>query len=620
MRGFDRNNINLRLKNSYNTITLDYTDDNAEAVNFIIKYIHNISHCNNLILINKSNDIPLLFIKPSKITFVNKPNTKGINFSNIKHIEFNRCETISNLMTKEIKITLDTLTLYKSKLSKGGSLLPSTKKLILRFSGIQPEQLLLMDLKNLEELSVTGEFLYNMPDIVKKELIDNNIEITLDEKGSFNMIKESMSSRLLTTLYSSFKDKNILKKFFELLSSNNINIKNITDDSIQYTSTINLRNLLSTTSDKKSSYIIVAVDNNSGIKYIVDYSMEKQFGTRWSPKLKFLNNNLDPVVLYKNDNIESTSISRDIYKSNISLPSIKKLIDETDFVFIINKDTVRNYSSGHLVNKRIEDKKGSTVLMSDQDHKKDLDVRKNKYIENKYVFNINGDRQTITYINTLLPRFTDYYNLYPKNKCYLLLGKIHKHIQTDYNTLIPKKNTIKKLSNEDLSEMRLKYKKKVESSITNDVSNLLITNSKFNISNNYYIQKNSNTKIFPDVNSLSELVKVITEWENILKNYFKKNPIKIEYINDMDVLMDRYKNIYDYASKNMPDISILYGMNLNEYLFKRNVRDWYKILLPHSIIKKSDAEIKNIINSLITKQIEEIKTVNRRLKIYLNII
>tara|TARA_R110000772_G_scaffold2410_2_gene8384 strand:+ start:4029 stop:7439 length:3411 start_codon:yes stop_codon:yes gene_type:complete len=625
--------FNLNLKDSYKNITIDYgrmivntlsVDD--RTVKFLSNQLSKQTDnkklkCNKLIILNKNeDDIP--DVEASKIVIGEFKNSKNImeliNKHDIKHVVFNKC-TIPNVFSK-INFTLDTLTLNKSKLTSVNTKLPSSKKLTLKFSGLDPDNLLVYNLDNLEELEVTSEFLYNLSDSTRKELEDNDVKINKVQGDLFSKMFESLNSKLFSTLYSSFKDKNKINKFFELLLANNVDLKNIEDGDIKYTSSINFNQILKD-ANVGDSKIVICVNNTEGIKYVVDYSLTKNsWGYNTVKKIKFLDNKLSPDVISGNPR-KAVSMSYDLHPDDKALPTIKKIIANTDFLFILDKKETKKNSRRTIKTKREQNKKGSTALMTYKDHSDNLSKRKDEYIKNKYVFNVDGNEKTVNYINTLLPRFIKLSNMFPDNEIDKLLNSVYNHTTLDFEGTT-------KLNRVGLPSTKSKKIELSEEIITDKVFYLISNEKTTDIAGKYFLRKTANSnRIFPNADKLSKFTSTITEWESVLKKYFKNNPIDIEYMNDLDIFRSRFNDIYNYATSNLPNLHFLYQTDLNLYLSgAKEMSEWNHIYeLPwisnksivNSIKSKTPEEIKNILNNLITLQTSQFENSIKRLRIYL---
>lgn len=560
----------------------------SKIINFFFKNITNLN-CDTLFIFGYSSKVITIehFNKisiSSKLVFSNT--TDSYNIDNIlrktrvSKLMFLNSDLINFRVTSNVPL-LDEITLIRTNLNVTGNMFLPTKKLNLEYAGILSEDIPKFDLVFMEELRATTDVLYNLTDEIKKELKDENVKIVSIGGLRLPML-ESMKSNLLSALYSQFDDKTKLKSFIKLLNHNKIDVHNISDDQIEYTSSVNLKRVVekNTTNSRSVAFIIICIKANEGIKYIINYQkstpQNNSYRSRSSTPtwtVKFLNDELKPITTRAKKNIE---ISKDIFKDQTALPTIKKVIDETDYIFILNKKDIKSFMTTKKLDKRKEDKKGSDIYKKDIDYKNDLIKRLDSFIKTKYVFKSGDDQYDINYINKVSSRLSSLYNIiYHKEQIDIMFGSVSTFVSdkktsameiTESDFHLPpvffgspdyrKRNSITNLPTKKTHTVRGKPVTKSDAlmnEIQTKINNLIPYSKSSNITfnmNNYKISiVELDKNIYPNVKHLTTLKTNLEKIENTIKKHFIDNPVSIEFISDLDLFVEKYTYISTYIQK-----------------------------------------------------------------------
>jgi hypothetical protein len=509
------------------------------------------------------------------------------------NINFNK----SPLVVKSLK----ELTIRRCIIS--GTIYPS-KILNIKYSDVSARNI---NPDNHIQINLTSDIVYNNKDF--KDIKYNII-------GGLP-IYESLNSIILRSVYKHL-DRTKIKKFFNLLSNNGIDLKNVTDEQVKYIPSFKVKQeaekekLLT-----KRNFTLICVNEDEGIKYVINYRRYKPtYGSsQW--KINFFNDNMTPVSSRGLKDQEVSDLGQN------KLPSYKDIVNECDYVIMINnRDIPKNVE---IRDKRKDTKSGSPHFMDKQDFEKDKIKRLDQYIKDKYVFEFGDDKYNINYINTIIKRISSIYNiLNNKTDIYYLMEKIDRYVKSNddddkiVNNIglpVSSKSNIKKKINDSIHKLLLNSKSDVIPKYINNFTykSWALLPADFD-----------DKKIYPSVDKLSRYKNTLINIENTIRDFYSKNPINIEFINDLDVFRDRVEQINTYINSIMGNIAETFVHQNEKSVRKDSILGKFyttslKIKRKRISVEEKENEIKNALNDALDELILESDNALRKLKIYLSI-
>lgn len=484
---------------------------------------------------------------------------------------------------------------------------------------------------NSDNIIISSDVLYGQ--VHTGDLLDENKVKVL---GGLQL-HERMNSVLLSKLYKKFEDKDKFKRFLSMLAKNNIDINSIDDDKIKYLPSISLK--YSKEFDPRFDYMVIGVSEEEGFKYFLYYIRGTAENTGGNikisnrhrsrgHKLYFIDDKLNSVnkTEARNRNIES---EYDFIADKI--PNFNELSNDSDYVILIELTKVMNTTSD-IRRQRENIKKGSPIFQEEGDIKKDFVQRYKNYIKGKYVFDVNGEKETIDFLNNLLIKITTLNNV--------------THIIRDSSKFF--KNIKEYLEGKESN------KKSIDSYVSRNIQSASMDYTP--IVNNYYYKNDLGDKIYPDADKLNTIILKIEELQKLVKKGLKQNRVDIEFIEDFDILTDKYYSFVSFLDRMITrsSIPLLFGLkevNLNDliisilnnekyypkrdpvkqirlsqhqsvlnryYTGKENITKPYHDIIELESGIRSRSKIKEILNDQVDTQIQSLDNMIRKVKIFSN--
>jgi hypothetical protein len=510
--------IKIKTKTNLKSLNLSF-NKKGDYVNLENRFYTKLNNINNIdvLTIKAFNNFGNLYIKEPKIKSVDtliidmQYNDLG---SNIYLMDENSFK-LNNLILKNIKQPLSNvnipnsvneLTVEKCKF-RGNSLENiKHKKLIIKHSYIK-DIINALNFENTESVEISNDVYYILSNEEKEFLKQYNLKIT----GGLPFY-ESFNSKFLRLMNNNLSKEEI-RTLYDVMSKRNIDLNKIEDKYIEMLPSIYLGSYLEKKEVEGNSYILIGVKEGGEITTI---SSIKYFKNKNSPR------SIWNILYYDDSKLRKVSWN------------INGITQDSDYVLLIDEKNIKNkYSSSELKIKRKKDKEYSPhfdkILPQDK-----LNKRLDTYIKDKYLFNVNGNKETIDYLNKIIK----------KTVC----------VTTTSNNSARTSDLITYIS-EHLKHSDYNRTKQIEVKIENLLKDSSISNMRKKFYKDIYYEDNQKVKIYPDQELIDKLIEQIVNINKVISSYFENNKIDISYINDLDVLrakvgsiekfINRYIKIYD---------------------------------------------------------------------------